>query len=258
MSTAVVTGATAGIGAAFARRLAGRGQALVLVARDERRLEEQAAGLRASYGVDVEVLSADLATREGCGRVEERLRDPGRPVDLLVSNAGFGLSGPFLGGDLDEEERALDLMVRAVLRLTRAAVPGMVERRSGAVVNVSSVAGWAPRGTYSATKAWVTSFTEGLAIDLRGTGVHAMALCPGFVRTEFHQRAALDMSGLPSWAWLDVEDVVDGALDDLDRGRVVSVPSLRYKVMAALLRHAPRAGVYGVIGTSRRSGRRGL
>jgi short-subunit dehydrogenase len=239
MPTALVTGATAGIGAVFADRLAREGQDLVLVARDETRLTEAAERLRRSYKVDVEVLPADLADGTGCAKVEQRLADRARPVDLLINNAGLGLGARFLDSDVDDEERMLRVLVLAVLRLTHAALPGMVARGRGAVINVSSVATWRPNGTYAAAKAWVTSFTEGLVRQVAGTGVRVMALCPGFTHTEFHQRAGL-RGPRPGQLWLTPERVVDEGLRDLRRGVVVSVPSTRYKIIAFLARHAPR------------------
>ncbi|WP_335978179.1 MULTISPECIES: SDR family NAD(P)-dependent oxidoreductase [Streptomycetaceae] len=241
MTTSVVTGATAGLGAAFARRLAADGHGLVLVARDAERLERSAADLRERYGVEVEVLAADLATDAGIAAVEERLSAPGRPVDVLVNNAGFGNRGAFLDAPVEDELRMLKVHCEAVLRLTTAAVPGMRERRRGFVVNVASVAAYLPRGTYAASKAWAVRFTEGVASELRGSGVRFLALCPGFVRTEFHARAGMDSSGLPPWAWLDADEVVAAALRDLARGRTVSVPSARYKVAVSLARHVPPA-----------------
>jgi short-subunit dehydrogenase len=238
MSTALITGPTSGIGNAFARRLAADGLDLVLVSRDGTRLEELAVGLRATYSVEVEVLVADLVDDEGCRSVEKRLSD-GTPIDLLVNNAGFSLNKRFLTGDIEDEEAMLRILVRAVLRLTRAAVPGMVERGHGAVINVSSVAGFVPQGTYSAAKAWVTAFSQGLAGDLDGTGVKVMALCPGFTHTEFHQRAGHDMSKTPDWLWLNAPKVVEDALHDLRRGAAVSVPGAQYKAIVTLARHAP-------------------
>ncbi len=240
MTTALVTGATAGLGLAFARRLAQDGHDLVLVARDADRLRRTADDLEHRFGGAVEVLPADLSVAESCAEVEARLADRESPVDLLVNNAGFGINQAFVTGDLLLEQQALDVMVRAVLRLTHAAVGGMVARGNGAVVNVSSVAGWIPSGTYGAAKAYVTSFTEGLAGELRGTGVHAMVLCPGFVHTEFHERAGLDTATVPEWLWLDADRVVEDALRDLERGRVVSVPSATYKALSTAARHAPR------------------
>ncbi len=239
MTTALVTGATAGIGNAFARRLASEGYGLVLVARDSVRLEEVAAALRDRHNVDVEVLAADLSDRNELERVAERLRDESRPIDILVGNAGFGLGKRFLAADLSEEERMLDVLVRAVLVLARAAAPGMVARGRGKIITVSSVAAFFPGGTYGAAKAWATSFTTSLAGELAGTGVTATALCPGYVRTEFHRRAEMDMSRLPAWAWLDADRVVAGCLADARRGRAVSVPGVRYKAAVFFLRRIP-------------------
>jgi uncharacterized protein len=238
MSVALITGPTSGIGNAFARRLAADGHDLVLVSRDATRLEELAHGLRSTYGVDIEVLAADLADDEGCRSIEKRLSD-GSPVDLLVNNAGFSINQRFLTGDIENEEAMLRVLVRAVLRLTRAAVPGMVARRHGAVINVSSVAGFVPQSTYSAAKAWVTAFSQSLSGDLAGTGVRVMALCPGFTHTEFHDRAGHDMSKTPHWLWLDAPQVVDDALRDLRRGNDVSVPGAQYKAIVTLARHVP-------------------
>jgi short-subunit dehydrogenase len=239
MATALVTGATAGIGYAFARRLAAEGHGLVLVARDASRLEGVAEQLRQRHRVEVETLPADLCDREQTERVADRLRDGTRPVEILVSNAGFPVGKPFLVADISEEERMLDLLVRAVLVLTRAAVPGMVARGRGNLITVSSVAGFFPGGTYSAAKAWATSFTASLAGELAGTGVAATALCPGYVRTEFHRRAKIDVSDIPGWAWLDADRVVADCLADVRRGRTVSVPSLRYKAAVFFLRRIP-------------------
>lgn len=241
-STALVTGATAGLGAAFARRLAAEGSDLVLVARDAARLEEVAAELRRRYGVGVEVLPADLTDRAASATVERRLADPDRPVDLLVNNAGMGLRGAFWETDLADQERMLALNCTAVLRLSHAALRAMVPRGRGDVLVVSSVAGFAPgsRGAYSATKAWATAFTESLAAQLAGTGVRASVVAPGFVHTEFHQRAGLDMARVPAPLWLDPDRVVAAALRDHRAGKVLSVPGGQYKAIVVASRLVPR------------------
>ncbi len=243
MPTALVTGATAGLGLSFATTLAGRGYDLILVARDEERLAQRAADLEHRFGGTVDVLAADLSTMSGCGLVETRLvasAEGGKVVELLVNNAGFATNQRFVSGDLAAEQQALDVMVRAVMRLTHAALGAMVARGSGAVINVSSVSGWIPSGTYGAAKAYVTAFTEGVEGELRGTGVRCMAVCPGFTHTEFHERAGIDMSSLRPWMWLDADRVVADSLRDLERGRTVSIPSARYKTVVAATRFVPR------------------
>lgn len=245
---ALVTGATAGIGAAFARRLAADGWHLVLVARDADRLADLAAELRERHGRDVEVISADLSTDDGCVVVERRLAAD-VPIDLLVNNAGISLNKPFLRSSAEDEARLLRLNVHAVMRLTLAALRPMTERRRGAVINVSSVAGFGavmPGSTYSASKAWVTNFSESIGQSARPFGVRVMALCPGYTRTEFHQRAGINMSKTPDWMWLQADDVVDEALRDLRKGKLVSVPAWRYKLAVAGLRHAPRRLLHAV------------
>ncbi|HET8661852.1 MAG TPA: SDR family oxidoreductase [Micromonosporaceae bacterium] len=241
--TALVTGASSGIGESFARQLAADGYDLVLVARDARRLDALAHHLADEYGLEAVPLPADLSTDAGCAVVEERLRSVRAPVDLLVNSAGVSLNTPFLRSTATEEARLLQVNVHAVLRLTLAALPGMVQRRTGDVINVSSVAGFGvtmPGSTYPASKAWVTSFSESVAASVRPYGVRVMALCPGYTRTEMHQRAGIDMSRTPAWMWLDADAVVHAALRDLRRGRVVSVPDWRYKVATFALRHLPR------------------
>ncbi len=240
MATALITGGTAGIGAEFARQLAARGDDLVLVARDGERLAGFATEIEARYRVAVEVLAADLSDRGQLALVGARLADDTRPVDLLVNNAGFGVNQLFLGGDLDAEQRMLDVLVTAVLRLSHAALPGMVARGTGGIINVSSVASFIAGGTYSAAKSWVTVFSESVDRQLAGTGVTVTALCPGFTHTEFHQRAEMDVDHLPDWMWLDAPDVVRAALSDFHRGKPVSVPGAQYKALSTLARYLPR------------------
>jgi short-subunit dehydrogenase len=251
MATALITGPTAGIGRAFADKLAERKHDLVLVARDADRLRKVADEVQARYGVKCEVLPADLTDPEQLATVEARLA---AGVDVLVNNAGFGMVKRFWDNTIEDEERQLDLLVRVVLRLTHAAVGPMLERKAGAIVNVSSVAGFLQRGSYSAHKAWVTNFSEGLAIDLRSRGVKVMALCPGFVHTEFHQRMGLDKGRVPSFMWLEARELVDEAWADLDKGKAVSIPSKRYKAVVGVARYTPRAVLSRIstIGLNRR------
>jgi uncharacterized protein len=227
--TALVTGASAGIGKAFAQQLAERGHDLVLVARNEERLAELAGELRSTYGVEAEVLVADLVERDDQRRVEARLADPERPVDLLVNNAGFGLKRRFLDNTADQETALLEIMVVAVMRLCHAAMGPMSERGRGGIINVSSVAASFPRGTYGAAKAWVNKFGEWAAAEYGQRGVQVMTLRPGFTVTEFHQR--MDVRPGSGALWLDVDDLVREALADYDRGRTTSIPSLQYKAL---------------------------
>ena len=230
MLTALVTGGTSGIGAAFARSLARRGFDLVLVARDTQRLESTARELGAAHGIHVETLTADLAETEDLLHVAERLEDPDRPVDMLVNNAGFSVKVPYTAQDFSQHEAGFQVMCAAVARLSGAAARAMTARHSGWIVNVTSTSGCVTMGDYSAIKAYATAMTESLAVELHGTGVHVTALLPGWVRTEFHM-------------WLDADRLVEEALADVARGKVISVPTLRYKVMVTALRHLPRPTV---------------
>ena len=258
MGVALVTGGTSGIGAAFARALADRGWDLVLVARDKDRLDRMAVELGAR-GRTVEVLPADLSDRTDVERVAARLEDSGRPVDMLVNNAGFGVHAPLASVDTTVHDRALEVMGRTVLVLSGAAARAMRDRGAGAIVNVSSTAGHVTMGSYSAVKAFVTTLTEGLANELHGTGVTVTALCPGWVRTEFHERAGIRSSGIPGFLWLDADRLVETGLRDVRRGRVISMPSLRYRVLIWFTRHLPRRTVRWIsrrISSGRSDGRR--
>lgn len=237
--TALITGASSGLGAEFARQLAATGADLVLVARDAAALERLAAELRDAHGTACEVLAADLTSPDGLGAVEARLADPTRPVGMLVNNAGFGLDLRFDRNDLADEDRHLDLHVRATMHLTHAALGPMLARGGGRIINVASVAAFLPRGTYGAVKAWVVSFSRWANVTYRPVTV--TALCPGFTHTDFHERLGLPPGeeGVPGWMWLTAPDVVREALRDAARGRAVSIPSLRYKALVAVVRALP-------------------
>ncbi|MBA2558763.1 MAG: SDR family NAD(P)-dependent oxidoreductase [Propionibacteriales bacterium] len=237
MPLALVTGPTSGIGHSFARALAMEGHDLVLVSRDEQRLRTVADRLGADHGISCEVLTADLSDLEQTKLVEARLRR--EPFDVVVNNAGFGMENSFELNGIEAEQASLDVLVRAVMRLTHAALGQMMTVGKGDVVNVSSVAAYLPRGTYSAHKAWVKSFSSWASVRYGEYGVRVTAVCPGFVRTEFHQRMDADLSDIPRWMWLDADDVVSEALRDLRAGKAVSVPSKRYKALVAAARVTP-------------------
>ncbi len=244
---ALVTGASSGIGAAFARQLAADGSELVVVARRRDRLEALAAELS---GVVVETLAADLTDGSGLAAVEARLRDPDRPVDLLVNNAGAGGHGAYSAIPVDDVDAMVRLNLLAPARLASAALPGMVARGSGGIVNVSSISGEQPIpfvATYAATKAFLTSLSESLYDELRGTGVSVTAVLPGFTRSEFHDRADMGRS-IPKPFWISSEEVAEAALAAVARGQAICVPRFSYRLLVALSRHAPRGLVRRVAG----------
>ncbi|MDT0446829.1 SDR family NAD(P)-dependent oxidoreductase [Streptomyces johnsoniae] len=233
MATALITGGTSGIGLGFASRFAADGHDVVLVARDRSRLDRTAAGLHDRHGVRVETFSADLATPDGCAAVQAYLRTS--TVDVLVNNAGHSLSQPYPRSPLADEEGMLDLLVRAPLRLTHAAIPGMTARGNGAILNIASVAGLVPAGTYGAAKAWLIHFSESLRLDLAPHGVRVLAVCPGFTET-----GAPRAESVPGWIWLSVDHVVDRAMRDLRRGKPRSVAGRHFRLYATAVHHAPR------------------
>ena len=249
MGTALVTGATSGIGEEFCWQLAAAGHDLVLIARREDALRALADLLANVAGVRAEVIAADLSTDDGCARVAARLDVGGpadrektdlAPVDLLVNNAGFGLGTDFLDNSLDNEINGLNVMVRAVMTLAHHAGISMRSRGRGAILNVGSVASRTGAGTYSAHKAWVVAFTEGLAAELKGSGITATVVCPGPVDTPFFERAGVDMRATPSWLMASPEQVVTEALDAVRAGRVQVTPTIPYKVAMGAMKLAPR------------------
>ena len=235
---ALVTGATAGIGESFTRLLASKGFNIALVARDEARLHERAAGLREKYGVQTFVLPADLATNAGCASVEQYINE--FEIEVLINNAGFGINKAFTASDLSAEQDMFDVLVRTPMRLMHVILPKMKARNSGTVINVSSVASFIAGGTYSASKSYLTVLSESLHTELLGTDVKISALCPGFTRTEFHQRGRMKMKGLPEFMWLDSDQLVAAAWSDAQAGKAVSVPGWQYKLLVGVISSAPR------------------
>lgn len=256
-SRALVTGASSGIGTVLARQLAADGTDLVVVARSGDTLEELAGELRSAHDVEVEVLVADLTDADGLAAVEARLRDVAQPVDLLVNNAGFGTTGRFVDQDPDTEDREIQLNVAAVVRLTHAALPGMKARERGGILNVSSIASFQPipnMAVYSATKAFVTSFTEAIHEELSGTGVHVSALCPGFTRTNFVDAADAgdDATKIPEFIWMEPEPVAAAGLRAVAANRATVVPGLQYKLSTGASRVLPSAVTRRVISVASR------
>ena len=247
MPTALITGASAGLGAEFARELARRRADLVLVARSREALDVVAAELRSEFGVAVEVLPADLSDVDDVERVAARLRDTADPVNLLINNAGFGLPLQFADNDIDDEVRHLRVHVEASMRLMHAALRSM-RGRGGRIINVASVAGFISRSTYSACKSWLIGFSRWANAEYARDGVSVTAVCPGFTHTSFHERMGLPpgQEGVPTFLWLDARSVVREGLRDAARGKAVSVPSLRYKAIVAVAGLLPSSLTSGV------------
>jgi short-subunit dehydrogenase len=246
MATALITGGTSGIGAAFARALAARGHDLVLVARNADRLSEMSTELKERYAISVETIVTDLAVRDEVVGIAERLTSVEQPIDMLINNAGFGIRSRLTDADTTPQEHAIDVMVRAVLILGAAAGRAMRQRGAGTIINVSSTAGFVAMGGYSAIKAWVTTYSESLANELSGSGVTVTALCPGWVRTEFHERAGIRIGSIPDLLWLDADRLVADCLKDVAAGKVISIPSKRYKVLMMICEHLPHRAMRAV------------
>ncbi|MEP6481447.1 MAG: SDR family NAD(P)-dependent oxidoreductase [Rhodoglobus sp.] len=238
MATALITGGTSGIGAAFARQLAAAGYDLVLVARDPARLKSVSAQLHAASGINVETISADLAKRADVAKVAARIEDASRPIDVLVNNAGMAVPAALTSQDTSLHDSAFEVMCRAILILGGAAGRAMTGR-GGRIINISSLQSFLATGSYGAIKAWVTAFSQGLSVELRGTGVTVTAVLPGWVRTEWHERAGVRRSSVPNWLWSEPDDVARIALRDSARGRVICIPTVRYRVLGWFARHLP-------------------
>jgi len=240
MATALITGATAGIGAAYAKLLAKEGFDLVLVARDLPRLKGVAKELSKLYKIKAETIKADLTKPAQLAKVEKRLANNSKPIEVLINNAGFGLKDSFLVSNLAKEQELLDVLVTAPMRLSHAVLPGMIKRNSGSIVNVSSVASFIAGGTYSAAKSFLTVFSEYLHTELRDTNIKVSALCPGFTRTEFHARGKMKMSGLPNYMWTTVDQVVAKSWRYVKAGKVICIPGWQYMLLSSIARIAPR------------------
>lgn len=236
---ALITGATVGIGEKFAHLLASQGYNIVLNARTQSALQEKAAELRNRYSIETVVLAADVST--DCEKIEEFIRT--HQVDVLVNNAGFGLNKSFTQSDVKDEQLVMDVLVRAPMRLAHAVIPQMKDRRSGTIINISSVAGFIAGGHYSATKSYITVLSESLATELKPFGINVSALCPGFTRTEFHQRAGMKMGSLPAFMWLDAEFLVHQGWADAQAGKIISIPGWQYKFLFAVMKIVPRSFV---------------
>jgi len=238
-SWALVTGATAGIGESFTRLLAENNYNIVLVARDLPRMQERARDLEAKYKVSTHVIQADLATDAGCATVEQYITN--NQIDVLINNAGFGINKAFTMSALDAEQQMMNVLVRTPMRLMHVALPGMKERNKGVVINVSSVAGYIAGGSYSASKSYLTVLTESLHTELAGTNLKVSALCPGFTRTEFHQRGRMSMKGLPNFMWLNSDKLVAKSWSDALKGEAVSIPGWQYQLLVFLIQSIPRS-----------------
>jgi short-subunit dehydrogenase len=240
MATALVTGATAGIGESFTRLLASEGFDLVLVARDKKRLQERANSLSKKYKIDVEVLQADLSLPVQLAKVMKRLSNPKKPIEVLINNAGFGIKDSFLASNLADEIQLMDVLAKAPMQLMHTVLPQMLNRDSGTIINVSSVASFIAGGTYSAAKSYLTVHTESLHTELSKTNIKISALCPGFTHTEFHQRGKMKMSGLPNFMWLEADDVVAKSWRAARNGKAICIPGWQYKTLSTIARFGPR------------------
>ena len=238
-SWALVTGATAGIGESFTRLLAENNYNIVLVARDMPRLQERASQLQSQFNVQTHIIQADLSTDAGCSAVEEYITN--NQIDVLINNAGFGINKAFTMSELKAEQEMFDVLVRTPMRLMHIVLPGMKQRNKGVLINVSSVAGYIAGGSYSAAKSYLTVISESLHTELAGTNVKISALCPGFTRTEFHQRGRMSMKGLPSFMWLNSDRLVAKAWSDALKGKAVSIPGWQYQLLVFVIQSLPRS-----------------
>ncbi len=250
--TAVVTGATSGIGAAYARRLASEGYDLIITGRRKKLIEKLAGDLAGQYRVKVTVVIAELSREADLHKLEKRLRSI-NAVDMLVNNAGYGVYVNFADGDVDEHERMIRVHVTAPVRLTHAVLPAMLRKGAGSIINLSSVGSYLPmekNGLYGGTKSFLNIFTESLHMELKGAGVRVQVLCPGFTRTDFHAKLGLTSEGekrLEHYRWMSPDEVVDYSLRCLKKNRVVCVPGFSYRMFVALAKFIPREFYYRIM-----------
>ena len=235
MKLAVITGPTSGIGLAYAQQLADEGYDLLLIGRSEEKLKK----LQTELNATSEIFVADLSIHDEIINTANHLKGLDQ-IDVLVNNAGFGSSLPFSQNSLAEELEQLEVLVKAVMVLTHAVLPKMIKRNSGIVLNISSIAAWLPTGSYAAAKSYVTSFTEAIAAELKGTKVQVTAVAPGFTKTKFFDRSQMKDDEVPSWLWLTPEQVAKESLKDARSGQVISVPGAQYKAMSTVSRTLPR------------------
>ena len=235
MKLAVITGPTSGIGLAYTQELAKEGYELLLVGRNESKLKQ----LQLELNAKSEIFVADLSVQDEILRVGSHLKGLNQ-IDLLVNNAGFGSSLPFSQNSLAEEIEQMEILMKAVMVLTHAVLPKMIKQNSGIILNISSVAAWVPTGTYAAAKSWVTSFTESISAELKGTKVQVTAVAPGFSNTKFFDRSQMKDADVPNWLWLTPEQVAKGSLKDARSGQLISIPGAQYKAMSTVTRSLPR------------------
>lgn len=247
MKWALVTGTTSGIGAAYCDLLAAEGYNLCLLSRDESRMVTQAHELTLKYGIDTKLVISDLGTSEGIIKSIDSVSELGNSLEVLVNNAGFGLNSDFLTSSVIDQEKMINCMVMATMQLTHSAARVMKQNQKGYIINISSVASFMTGSTYCSAKSWVTVFTESIYQELRADNINIHVICPGFTKTEFHLRCNQDVSGVPSFAWLSAELVVNKSWKCVKKGTLLSIPGFWYKILVSLHRYAPRRilGIYG-------------
>jgi short-subunit dehydrogenase len=239
MAKALVTGASAGIGLEFVHQLSKKGYDVILVSRNKNKLEEIAKDVVNKYGIKTEILTADLGTEQGIKQTCDFILQ--NDVEFVVNSAGLGINKPFHATDLAEEVNLLNVLVKAPLEISHAAINQMMKKNKGFIVNVGSVAAWTTSGTYSAAKVWLTSFSESLNTNYKSSGINVTVVAPGFTRTEFHQRAQRPTNEIPNWMWISTQLVVKESIKAVLKAKPVVIPHLKYKILFVFLRVMPRS-----------------